>query len=52
MIWLARLALVAAGVAVMWVEGQHQPAPGVGFAIALALLMAAGIIGHKEKIND
>lgn len=51
MIWLARLALAACGVAVMWTEGQHQPAPGVGFAIALAFLLVAGMIGHKEKLD-
>lgn len=49
MIWLARIALGLAGVGVMWVEGQHQPSPGVGFAIGLALLLAAGMIGMKEN---
>lgn len=51
MIWLARIALAAAGVGVMAWEGSVQPAPGVGFAIALAFLLAAGMIG-ADKEND
>lgn len=51
MIWLARIALAAAGVGVMAWEGSHQSAPGVGFAIALALILAACMIG-ADKEND
>lgn len=35
--------LIAIGVAVMWFEGQHQPAPGIGFAIALIFFGAAAL---------
>lgn len=40
---LARLGLAALGVAVMALEGAHQPSPGVGFGVALALFMVAAI---------
>lgn len=51
MIWLARLALAASAIGVMAWEGSIQPAPGVGFAAALALLAASAMIGHKEKVQ-
>lgn len=52
MIWLVRLALVAAGVGIMWAEGQHQPAPGVGFALALAFIIGAGMIGADKESDN
>lgn len=48
MIWLARLALAACGVGVMAWEGSQQSSPGVGFALALVLFVAAAMIGHKN----
>jgi hypothetical protein len=33
--------MVAAGVGVMYLEGQHQPAPGIGFAIGMILILGA-----------
>lgn len=47
--WALRIALATAGVLVMYCEGRHQPAPGVGFAIALALLGAAALIGGSKR---
>lgn len=52
MIWLSRLALIAAGIGIMWVEGQHQPSPGVGFAVALAFLLGAAMIERREKQDE
>lgn len=48
MIWIIRLALVAAGVGTMWWEGQQQPAPGIGFAIGLACFGAAALVGSER----
>lgn len=44
---LARIAAALAGVGVMYVEGQHQPSPGIGFAIGMALIMGAVLWGAK-----
>lgn len=52
MIWLVRIALVLGGAGVMWWEGQHQPAPGVGFAIALAMILGAAMIGADKEKDD
>lgn len=38
---LIRGALLAAGVAVIAVEGAHQPSPGGGFAIGMFLMFAS-----------
>lgn len=48
MIWLARLAMVLAGVGIMYLEGGHQPSPGVGFAVATGLILAAPLIGSRQ----
>lgn len=42
--WVGALAMVVGAAAVMYAEGQRQPAPGVGFGIALALLMGAALL--------
>ena len=42
--WAGSLALVVGAAAIMYAEGQRQPAPGVGFGIALALLMGAALL--------
>lgn len=42
--WAGAIALVGGAVAIMYAEGQRQPAPGVGFGIALALLMGAALL--------
>lgn len=44
---IIRILLIAIGIAVMWFEGQHQPAPGIGFAIALICFGAAALWGAK-----
>ncbi len=43
------LAMIAAGVVTMYAEGQCQPEPGVGFAIALSLFMGAVLVGVRER---
>lgn len=48
-IWTLRGALVAGGVAIMHAEGLRQPTPGVGFAVALAMFMAAALVGSRSK---
>lgn len=42
--WAGAIALVGGAVSIMYAEGQRQPAPGVGFGIALALLMGAALL--------
>lgn len=42
--WGGAIALVAGAVSIMYAEGQRQPAPGVGFGIALSLLMGAALL--------
>lgn len=49
MIWLLRILMIVAGVLLMHWEGQHQPAPGVWFAIALSLFMLAPLIGRHAR---
>lgn len=39
MIWFIRLGMFLAGILIMYIEGQHQPSPGVGFAIAMCLIL-------------
>ena len=46
---LVSVAMLAVGVALMYAEGQCQPAPGVGFAIALALFMGAALVGVRGR---
>lgn len=47
---LAASVLVGAAAGVMYAEGQHRPDPGIGFAIALVLMLgAAHIIAGGEK---
>lgn len=48
MTWYARLALVLVGIAVMAVEGVHQPDPGLGFGIAMLLFLFAAIGVPKD----
>lgn len=38
---IIRIALVAAGIGIMWVEGLHQPSPGIGLAVAVVLILTA-----------
>lgn len=47
-LWALRGGMVAAGAAIMYAEGQVQPTPGVGFAIALALIMGAALLGSRS----
>ena len=47
-IWLIRAAMATAAVAVMWWEGSHQPAPGVWFAVAMALMLGTAFVGHRD----
>jgi hypothetical protein len=42
--WAGALAMVVAAASIMYAEGQRQPAPGVGFGIALGLLMGAALL--------
>lgn len=42
--WGGAIAMVVGAVSIMYAEGQRQPAPGVGFGIALALLMGAALL--------
>lgn len=42
--WAGALAMVVGAAAIMYAEGQRQPAPGIGFGIALALLMGAALL--------
>ena len=47
--WAGALAMVVGAAAIMYAEGQRQPSPGVGFGIALALLMGAALlIGGRD----
>lgn len=46
--WALRFGMVAAGASIMYAEGQSQPQPGVGFAIAMALIMGAAFIGRSN----
>jgi hypothetical protein len=36
---LARVLLALGAVGIMYVEGQHQPSPGVGFAVAMFMMI-------------
>ena len=38
-----RVTMVLFGLTVMYAEGQHQPSPGVGFVIGMALMIGAVI---------
>lgn len=42
--WAGAIAMVVGAAAIMYAEGQRQPAPGVGFGIALSLLMGAALL--------
>lgn len=42
--WAGAVAMVVGAVSIMYAEGQRQPSPGVGFGIALALLMGAALL--------
>lgn len=42
--WASAIVLAGAAAAIAYIEGQHQPAPGVGFAVAMALLMGGGAL--------
>lgn len=50
--WVGALAMVVGAAAIMYAEGQRQPAPGVGFGIALALLMGAALLLPLGRSND
>lgn len=50
--WAGAIALVGGAVGIMYAEGQRQPAPGVGFGIALALLMGAALLLPLGRSND
>ena len=50
--WLnlfARPAMVLGGIGAMYIESQHQPDPGVGFAVALMLFFTAVLWGGPEQ---
>lgn len=38
MVLFARLAVASMGIGVMYLEGQHQPAPGVWFAVGMFVI--------------
>ena len=42
--WAGAVAMVVGAVSIMYAEGQAQRAPGVGFGIALGLLMGAALL--------
>lgn len=44
-----RVAMVGGGAAVMYAEGRHQPQPGVWFAVALALMLGACLVGSRDN---
>lgn len=46
MILLARIALILLAIGIMYLEGQHQSKPGVGWIFGVALLMFA-ILPYK-----
>lgn len=48
---LIRIALIFLGVYLMYLESSYQDEPGVGFAGALILFLAAAFWGHKTE-ND
>lgn len=50
--WGGGLAMVVAAASIMYAEGQRQPAPGVGFGIALSLLMGAALLLPLGRSND
>lgn len=41
MTWLARIALVASAVGLIYMESSYQRSPGIWFAIAWCLMMSA-----------
>lgn len=47
--WAGAIALVGGAVGIMYAEGQRQPAPGVGFGIALTLLMGAALLFGRSN---
>lgn len=51
MTWLARIALVAAAVGVMYMEGSYQRSPGIWFAVAWGLMMAAVFV-HVPTLSQ
>jgi hypothetical protein len=50
--WAGALAMVVGAAAIMYAEGQRQPSPGVGFGIALGLLMGAALLLPLGRSND
>lgn len=49
--FLIRLALVIAGVLLMYWEGQHQPQPGVWFAIAMFFIAVAVLPNGRHRLG-
>lgn len=47
-LWPLRVALVIAGLTIMRIEGSHQPAPGVWFAVAMILIFGAAFVGRRS----
>lgn len=51
MTWLLRIVMVLAGIGIMYLEGQHHETPGVGFAIGMALIMGAALVGNIDRFD-
>jgi hypothetical protein len=47
-----RAALSLLGVGIMYLEGQHQPDPGIGFAFAMALILGAALLGCDDGCSE
>lgn len=47
-LFLMRAVMVAGGVSAMYIESRFQPSPGIGFAIAMMLILGAVFVGDKE----
>jgi hypothetical protein len=44
-----RLALLLAGIGVMWIESSLTPEPGIGLAIATVLMLASALFPDPER---
>jgi len=46
--WLIRGAMVALAILIAYVEGSLQPSPGIGFGVAMMLMLGAALIGPVD----
>jgi len=46
--WPLRVYTVLVALVFMWLEGSLQPSPGVGFAVAMGLMLGAACLPDRE----